>query len=498
MHTKTLIAVLGASLGIAIGYIFVYATEVAIWGLVVSIVCAGIYMVERKSEAFGFALSLFFSIFLFFLCIGIVRVQFETTLPPFTCTSCTFEGVITQTPTIDDAYQTLVVKTSNEYLLVQARVPLYPKHKAGETLQLSGKVQTPSPAYPHGDKKLFDYGSYLLTKNIGSEILYPKVEVVDADAHELSYMLMRFKESLVAKITQHMSSPASLLASGMLFGDSSMGKELKQTFRAAGLSHVVVLSGFNIAVLISAALLVLAFVPLVVRVLFASLFVVMFLMMVGVEASVLRASVMAFISLLATLTGRAYVARQALLLSFFAICMYEPYALLHDASLHLSFLATAGIVYLNEPLSNLLKKYIVRDGWRELLSTTLAAYLSTLPYIMYAFGNISVYALLANVIALPLVPITMLMTFVTVLVSFISSVGATVVGVLASILGNTIIGIAQATQMLPFAYVNVSISFLGMIFLYVLLLCAGVYVARKKENETLRTEEGYLTDVLTY
>jgi len=70
---------------------------------------------------------------------------------------------------------------------------------------------------------------------------------------------------------------------------------------------------------------------------------------------VIRATLMSFVGLLAMLLGRAYVAKQALILSLLAIVMYEPYALMHDVSLHLSFLATAGIVYLSEPLEIFLR-----------------------------------------------------------------------------------------------------------------------------------------------
>ncbi len=499
MHAKTLVAVVGAVSGIAIGYVCVYATEVAVWSIIVGLVCGGTYVLERKRQFSSLAFSLFFSIFFIFLALGIVRVQLESVSPAFTCTSCTFIGTIVATPTTDDTYQTLVVQPQErETLRVQVRVPLYPKYKAGDTVQVSGKVEVPKPLYPHGDAQIFDYETYLLTHRIGSEMVYPKVEVIDGEPHELGYILMRFKESLVLRIGTNMSSPASLLASGMLFGDSAMTKDLKQTFRSAGLSHIVVLSGFNIAILISCALVILSVVPLVLRIIGATLFVSLFLMMVGVEASVLRASIMAFISLLATLVGRTYVARQALLISLFVLCLYEPYALLYDASLHLSFLATAGIVYVYEPLYIYMHQYIRKEFWCELIGTTLSAYISTLPYIMYAFGSVSVYALIANMLVLPLVPITMLLAFVTVVLSFFSPFLAEVGGIMASVFGNVIIGIARSVEWLPFSYLHVSITLTTVFFLYAGISLMYVYYVEFKENETTNTEGGYLTDVISY
>jgi competence protein ComEC len=135
--------------------------------------------------------------------------------------------------------------------------------------------------------------------------------------------LGRWKENLISRIEMYVSSPASTLASGMLFGASSVSRELAQTFRTAGLSHIIVLSGFNIAIVIASILFVLAFLPLFLRITLASISVIVFIIMVGAEPSVVRATLMAFIGLLAMLVGREYVARHALILSFFVIVMYE-------------------------------------------------------------------------------------------------------------------------------------------------------------------------------
>lgn len=504
MHSKTIIFVTGALLGIIVGYGTTYASEIAVAALTLAVMQIIIYIVERKRpEQSRVALSLCTFLFALGIVIGAVRVQLAEEKTPYVCEStCTFDAVVVSSPETKDVHQTLIVRAleedSNTYD-VQLRVPLYPTFAVGETLRVSGKANVPDIMFPHGDEKSFDYTSYLHTKNVGSEMFFPKIEIMDSEAHTISDMLGRWKEDMVSRMNKYVASPASSLASGMLFGNSSMSKELTGTFRIAGLSHIIVLSGFNIAIVIAFVLFVFAFLPLVMRIMLAALFVIAFVVMVGGEASVMRATAMAFIALLSTLVGRAYVARQALVLSLFSIVMYEPNALLHDVSLHLSFLATAGIVYLSEPIKQIIKRYVSRVSIIELFTTTLAAYFATLPFVMYTFGTVSVYALVANVLALPFVPIAMLVSFIVVLASYVSETLALLFGYVDTLFINIILFIAHTAERLPLSHFLFTISFMSMMVLYGTAALALFFISKKKNNETSATiENGYLTDIIKY
>lgn len=502
MHGKTITFGAGIVLGIVAGFSSLYATEVALTALILFVLQLSIYLFERKKKSIGFLFSLYTILFALGLVVGILRVQFLEEKTPFVCeVSCTYDARIVSSPETKDVYQTVVVRpleNTNDMYDVQLRLPLYPRFERGETVRVSGKVTVPGVIAPHGEKKSFDYAAYLHTKDVGSEMMFPKVEVLDTEAHTVPDHLGRWKEDLVVRTNTFVSSPASTLATGMLFGNSSMSQELKDTFRAAGLSHIVVLSGFNIAIVITSILFVFAFLPLFLRIALASLCVIIFVTMVGGEASVVRATLMAFVALLATLVGRAYVAKQALTLSLLSIILYEPHALLHDVSLHLSFLATAGIVYASEPLKNLLERKITSPTFVELLTTTLAAYFATLPYVMYTFGTVSIYALLANMIVLPFVPFAMLLSFIVVVLSYMSNTLALVVGYMDTLLLDLILFIASIVTRLPYASLQVTLPFVGMILLYTLLGLSLIYVVRRKNETPVTTPDGHLTDTISY
>lgn len=514
-HFKTIIFVLGVAAGITIGFVSLFATEMIVAAIVLALIQGVILLVskywKRESHVEDMRLSLFVVLFCVGVTVGALRVQFIEEKIPYVCEStCAFDATIISSPETKGTYQVFTVRPADlpaqagiEAVMydVQIRAPLYPRFKIGETLRVEGKALLPSIIMPHDGEKTFDYVSYLHTKNIGSEVMFPSIEVVDSEAHSIQEYLGRWKEDLIVRLSLYVSSPASALSSGMLFGDSSMSKELTQTFRISGLSHIVVLSGFNIAIVITSILFVFMFVPLVMRIALASFFVIMFVMMVGGEASVMRATAMAFIGLLATLLGRAYVARQALVISFLAIILYEPQALRADASLHLSFLATAGIVYASAPLEKMLQKYMKNNYMLSLFTTTLAAYFATLPYIMYTFGTVSLYALIANILVLPLIPITMLLSFIVVCMSYLpaqAGMFVSVIGFVDTLASNIILFVARTVEALPFSNSSLSVSFISMCIMYAGVSLLVIYLHTKK-NETMETtHDGYLTDVIKY
>ena len=520
IHIKTLIALAGIMLGVVIGEKTEYGSEVAVTCLVLGVMQLVICFFERRNEkkrvVYGevtthkkvtrFSIPLASGIFCVAVFVMILRTQFDTHKNNFVCEKlCTFNATIISTPTIKNEYQIFSVRPDSEGDVydVQIKTPLYPRYTVGEHLVLQGKVSLPYTAMPHDGKKSFDYETYLRTRSIGSEMLYPKIIVATSSSHIVTFVtkLAHLREYFVTSIGSYVSEPSASLASGMLFGATSMSKELVQTFRTSGISHIVVLSGFNIAILISFVLLMLMFVPLFLRVLCASIFVILFVLMVGAEASIVRATLMSFVALLALMIGRGYVARQALLLSLIAIIFYEPLYILHDASLHLSFLATAGIVYMSDGVKNMLHAIRSRT-YKEIITTTLCAYLATLPYVMYTFGTVSVYALLTNLLVLPLVPIMMLLTALVVVVTPLSHLVALLLGYITTTLGDFIVYMARMVEKLPLATFTVSLSFIKMCMLYILLIVVYAYLVRfleRKKNETTFTNsDEIVSEIISY
>ncbi len=505
MHYFTLIAFFGISVGVILGETHLYATEVAIIAVLLSMIQFGFYFFERHTRRNKkYSLPLISVIFLIGLVVGILRAQFDEEKSFFVCMStCTFPATITSSPESKGAYQVFTIHhdgDSRDLYDIQVKAALYPRFSFGQNIIISGTVRQPSSFMEHDGVTYFDYRTYLQLHNVGSEMLYPNIRVVPRglDDTTLVERLRLMKDMFVSNISSYVHEPSASLAEGMLFGASSMSEELTQTFRATGLSHIIVLSGFNIAILITFVLFVCMFLPLLIRVIVATIFVIFFVLMVGAEMSVVRATLMSFVTLLALVSGRRYTARQALIISLILVTLYEPRHLLYDASLHLSFLATAGIVYLSDRIKIFFTN-IPSKTYQEILTTTLCAYMATLPYLMYTFGSMSPYALLANVIVLPLVPLMMFTTFLVVMISPISSSLGVFSGYLTTLLGEGIIFVATKIEALPFSSVPISISFWMMALIYSFMFVVVSFIATRRKNETSTTkDEELFSDVLSY
>ena len=242
----------------------------------------------------------------------------------------------------------------------------------------------------------------------------------------------------------------------MLLGYSaSLGKDLSDIFRRVGISHIVVLSGYNVTIVSEFLLRAFSYFLPLVRFSAASGGIFLFVLATGASASSLRAALMALALLLARATGREHDAFRALLIAFGTMVLINPLSLAADPGFQLSVIATAGLIFLSTPIEVRLKRFIPSRFIRELVATTLAAQCAVLPFIVHLSGAVSVYALPLNVLVLPLVPLTMALTALSAFLVFILPVLALPSAFIATLLLNFIILCARFVERLPFATVSV-------------------------------------------
>lgn len=207
------------------------------------------------------------------------------------------------------------------------------------------------------------------------------------------------------------------LLPGLVVGDTSgQSAELTADFRTAGLTHLTAVSGTNITIVCAAVLglvLLAGAGPRTAAVL-AGVALVAFVVLARPSPSVLRAAVMGAIGLLALVTARRRQAVPALCTAVVALLAVSP-ALAVDAGFALSVLATGALVLLAPGWAAALKERGVPPGVAELLVVPVAAHVVTAPVIAGLSAQLSLVAVLANLLAAPAVGV------------------ATVLGVLATV-----------------------------------------------------------------
>lgn len=195
--------------------------------------------------------------------------------------------------------------------------------------------------------------------------------------------------------------PAGLLR-GLAIGDTSdIDPVTQDEFRDSGLSHLVAVSGSNVAIVVGAAALAFRRARLWVRAGSALGLLVLFVLVVGPEPSVLRAAAMGSLALIALVTGRTTEPILALGVATAAVITLRP-EMVHSAGLHLSVAATAGIVLFGSAICARLGA--VPRSIALVLGATLAAQVAVAPVLIATFGELSLVAPAANLLAAPAVP----------------------------------------------------------------------------------------------
>ena len=205
---------------------------------------------------------------------------------------------------------------------------------------------------------------------------------------------------------------AAALVEGLAVGDETgQPRELAEQMRISGLSHLTAVSGGNTSIVVGAALLIatLLGLGLVSRVVVAGVALGAFVVIVGPQPSVLRASVMGLVALLAVITGARRTGLHALAFAIVVLLVLSP-GLATAWGFALSAAATAGLVVLAAPVvARWGGEGRVRRALVGACALTIGAQVATLPLIA-AFGDgLSLVAVPANVLAAPAVaPVTVL------------------------------------------------------------------------------------------
>jgi competence protein ComEC len=285
------------------------------------------------------------------------------------------------------------------------------------------------------------------------------------------------------------------LARGFVLGeDQRIDAGTVEDFRRSGLSHLLAVSGQNVALLALLAMPLLAALgmPLRTRLVWVLVAIVVYVPLAGAGPSILRAGVMGGLSLLATLAGRRTSRLYGLAVAAVVTLTIDP-RLGADVGWQLSFAAVLGILALAPPLRAAVASRIGVRGWRgalaEGVAMTVAATLSTAPLIAFHFGEASSTTLVANLLALPAVAPTM---WLGMLVAVGGQIPGFPVALLNAVEAPLLAYIAQVAAWCgrpSWACLHLRLGVTGLIVSYAGLVAAALGIpqlARRRRIATLR------------
>ncbi len=217
-----------------------------------------------------------------------------------------------------------------------------------------------------------------------------------------------FRALIVDRIFLALPEPHGSLLSGILIGNrAKLDPELLETFRIVGLSHLIAVSGYNLSILTSNIQSLAR--PLVgQRSIFISLVVIiLFVVLSGAPASILRAAVMASSLLLAQYLGRPSRSLNFLLFAAGILALFEP-KIVFEIGFQLSIAATYGLIrFAPIIISGLERFHKIPETLRLIIGETVAATLITAPLLILYFDRLSLVSPISNLLVLPIMPLVM-------------------------------------------------------------------------------------------
>lgn len=363
-----------------------------------------------------------------------------------------------------------------------------PRYIYGQPVRVEGLLVEP-PVF-----ESFDYRAYLARKGVHSQIMRPRLARIDGPnrGNPLFRTLYALRARGEGVINRLLPEPYAALSNGMLLGiEAGIPDELYEQFNLTGTSHVIVISGSNVAIVSGVVMALFVRLWGRRRALWPTLAGIgLYALLVGGDPAVMRAALMGSLFVAATVLNRQSTALLSLGAACWAMTLLNPLTL-WDVGFQLSSAATAGLILFSPGLTDRLRHLWPRVAWggpltgglaaqgslllfgllQDGLLVTLAANLTTLPLVVYYFMRLSLVSLLTNLLIAPVQPFIMLWGGAGLLV------GLTGVEPLAQALLWVpylcllwTVGMVRWSAALPWASVDVFSYGLGSLFLTYLLL----------------------------
>jgi competence protein ComEC len=414
-------------------------------------------------------------LFILTLVAGAIRVSGSEPFPqapPELSNVASFTGLVVDVPRrYPTTTTTRIDIESPSQGRVWAQLPSYPAIEQGDRLTIRGSF-TPS--------EYSSFRGFASQRDTTGVLHAEQVRITANQAPRMQRWRASVSNEISSRLRERIPEPAGAFATGVILGDDgAMTEATRDSFRVGGLTHMTAVSGVHVGI-VAAGLLLLSRLGLISRWWMLGLSVPViwsFAYLVGMRPSVVRASIMLTLLVIAHLLGRPRDTLNAVGIAAAIMLMVDP-SFRHDIGFQLSVAATVGIA------SGILLVG-ARSHWHLVWVVPLAAQMATEPLILYHFGYYSIVSPVANILAAPFLALTMAMSILTVLTSFVSSFLADALAIGTWVPSYTVVLIADWAASLPYLSGDVqplSLNGVWLGYIFLITITGVLLVVLRDEN----------------
>lgn len=357
----------------------------------------------------------------------------------------------------------------------------YPSLEAG-SLAVDGRI---CRARPKSGQYGFDEKKFLTAEGIAGKIDVERIVDAKPPAGLSGKAKAAFRKRLAALYKKYPDPDHRALIRASFTGERGcIAPEINSMFKRSGLIHLLALSGFNAAIVLGAVYLLLFQLPVppMCRHLVALVVLWVYCGFVGNIPSLTRAIIMASMVVLALMKEYDNHPMQALGLAALAGMIISP-GQIFQPGFQLSYGATFGILTVHPFFMKVCKfprsvPPFVMDKLLVPLSVSVAAFIATAPILVYHFGVLSIYGIIANIVAIPLMSFSMWSFFVALAASPFAGWVVTGAVSVSGVLLDGLLAVAAFADRLPWSLITVPFPYLEITVAFYVVMVAAVTADR--------------------
>jgi competence protein ComEC len=280
--------------------------------------------------------------------------------------------------------------------------------KPGDYLFFKGQIQ-PRPDYRRRIDNIYGVDAWAA---------YNKGSIEIKKSNDILSIPFKIKYKLTSAFNK-IDSEGGAFISGLICGyTGDISKDNIDNFKKLGISHILAVSGFNLAIIYYFVSLIFSKISKRIRIPLTLSICLIYSLICGFEPSITRAFIMISVSALAGITNKTYnVINSLIVTAFIMLCSNTLY--IFNIGFLLSYTAASGIILLNQDIAEKIPRIFIKV--KNEISVTLSAFISTLPIIMFFNGYFSILSVIVNIIIAPIVSAVTILGFVSALLYLVTS-----------------------------------------------------------------------------